>query len=84
MQQAGRWCHEYASVSAFREEEVQLTLLWVRLDPRKGERKSWLKITSADASGMLYGNVNITPDGKSYAYRFRRILTNLYVATGLR
>jgi hypothetical protein len=25
-----------------------------------------------------------TPDGKSYAYRYRRVLSTLYVADGLR
>jgi hypothetical protein len=26
----------------------------------------------------------MTPDGKSYAYRYRRVLSTLYVADGLR
>jgi eukaryotic-like serine/threonine-protein kinase len=56
----------------------------VLADPRTGERKNWLKIEPGDGSGLLYGNVLITPDGKSYVYRLRRVLTNLYLATGLR
>ncbi|HMD32268.1 MAG TPA: protein kinase, partial [Candidatus Acidoferrales bacterium] len=45
---------------------VQIALV----DPRTGERKNWLKVEPGDASGLLYGSVLITPDGRSYAYRF--------------
>ena len=55
-----------------------------RLDPRTGRREFWLEITPADPSGLLYGHVYISPDGQSYAYHFRRVLTNLYLAENLR
>src|SRR5271166_1283215 len=55
-----------------------------RLDPRTGRREFWLEITPADPSGLLYGHVYISPDGQSYAYHFRRVLTNLFVAENLR
>lgn len=54
-----------------------------RLDPTTGKRELWTEITPADPSGLLYGHIYITPDGQSYAYHFRRILTNLYVARNL-
>jgi Tol biopolymer transport system component len=54
-----------------------------RLDPTTGNRVSWMEITPVDPSGLLYGHIYISPDGQSYAYHFRRILTNLYVAQNL-
>lgn len=54
-----------------------------RLDPTTGKRVFWLEITPVDPSGLLYGHIYISPDGQSYAYHFRRILTNLYVAQNL-
>jgi eukaryotic-like serine/threonine-protein kinase len=54
------------------------------LDPHSGARKLWLTIAPPAPAGLLYGSVLITPDGKSYAYRYRRVLTSLFVAEGLR
>lgn len=54
------------------------------LDIRTGIRVLWLDIAPAEMSGLLYGEVLITPDGKSYGYRYRRALTNLFLAEGLR
>jgi hypothetical protein len=56
----------------------------VLLDPATGERKEWLTIQPPDPAGLLYATLFITPDGKYYAYRYRRVLTNLFVAEGLR
>ena len=55
-----------------------------RLDPKTGKREFWMEITPADPSGLLYGHIFISPDGRSYAYHFRRVLTNLFVAQNLR
>jgi hypothetical protein len=53
------------------------------LDPKTGKRDFWMEITPVDPSGLLYGHIYISPDGQSYAYHFRKILTNLYVAQNL-
>ncbi len=55
-----------------------------RLDPNTGKREFWLEIAPADPSGLLYGNIFISPDGQSFAYHFRKVLTNLFVSHGLR
>lgn len=55
-----------------------------RLDPRTGKREFWLGINPTDPSGLLYGHISISPDGQSYAYHFRRVLTNLFLAQNLR
>jgi hypothetical protein len=54
------------------------------LDPRTGTRKPWLETMPPDPAGLLYANFFITPDGKSYAYRYRRVLSTLYVTDGLK
>ncbi len=57
----------------------------VRLvDPRTGASKLFLTTMPPDPAGLLYANLFLTPDGKSYAYRYRRVLNTLYVAEGLR
>jgi serine/threonine protein kinase/Tol biopolymer transport system component len=53
------------------------------LDPKTGKREFWMEITPEEPSGLLYGHIYISPDGQSYAYHFRKILTNLYVAQNL-
>ena len=53
------------------------------VDPWTGERKPWLETMPPDPSGVLYGHFFITPDGKTYAYRFRRVLTTLFLGDGL-
>ena len=54
-----------------------------RLDPRTGKRELWLEINPPDPSGLLYGLIYVSPDGQSYAYHFRRVFTNLFVAKNL-
>jgi hypothetical protein len=54
------------------------------LDPRTGARKLFLETMPPDPAGLLYANLFITPDGKSYAYRYRRTLSTLFVADGIR
>jgi len=54
------------------------------LDITTGARVLWLEITPEEVSGLLYGEVIITPDGRSYGYRYRRVLTDLFLAEGLR
>jgi Tol biopolymer transport system component len=66
--------------------------VWSRTLPAKiflvdigsGTRRPWLEITPSEQSGLLYGEVVITPDGLSYGYRYRRVLTDLFLARGLR
>jgi Tol biopolymer transport system component/predicted Ser/Thr protein kinase len=54
------------------------------VNPWTGERKPFLETMPPDPSGILYGNFFITPNGRTYAYRFRRLLTTLFLAEGLR
>jgi serine/threonine protein kinase/Tol biopolymer transport system component len=56
----------------------------ILVDIRSGKRWPALETKPPDPAGVLYANFFITPDGKSYAYRYRRVLSTLYVADGLR
>lgn len=53
------------------------------LDLRTGTRTLWLKIVPAEVSGLVYGEVILTPDGQSYGYRYRRVLSDLFLAERL-
>ena len=60
----------------------------LRLDLRTGARQPWLSLMPADPVGVLVGNphyyVNLTPDGRYYAYWYERQLSDLYLAEGLK
>jgi dipeptidyl aminopeptidase/acylaminoacyl peptidase len=53
------------------------------INPTTGAGKTWLETMPPDPAGLLYANLFITPDGKSYAYRYRRVLSTLYLTDGL-
>jgi Tol biopolymer transport system component len=56
-----------------------------RLDLATGQRTLWREIIPSDPAGVLANlEVLLTPDGRSYATVFYRMLSTLYVATGLR
>ena len=50
-----------------------------------GERKPWKDITPPDVAGVVPPiSIKITPDGSAYVYTYRRVLTDLYLAKGLK
>jgi hypothetical protein len=55
-----------------------------RLDLRTGRRTPWLEFTSPNEHALDVGNVDVTPDGRSYMYCFDRFLSDLYIVDGLR
>jgi eukaryotic-like serine/threonine-protein kinase len=56
-----------------------------RLDLVSGKREPWKKFLPADSSGVLdIGPILVSPDGLSYAYSFKRALSDLYLVTGLK
>ena len=54
------------------------------VDLASGERQLATTLTPADPAGVLYGEVTATPDGRTFAYRYRRAVTNLFLAEGLK
>ncbi len=56
----------------------------VRVDRATGARERWAQIAPPDVAGVLsITRIRMTPDGRSYAYTFSRILSDLFVAKGL-
>jgi predicted Ser/Thr protein kinase len=59
-----------------------------RLDVKTGERVLWRELFPEDSAGVtgvatLSRRVRLTPDGRSYAYTYHRILSDLYLVEGL-
>ena len=54
------------------------------VDLESGHREPMAVLSPADPAGVLYGDVRATPDGKTFAYRYRRAFTNLFLAEGLK
>jgi eukaryotic-like serine/threonine-protein kinase len=56
----------------------------VRVDVSSGERRDWVAIRPGDPAGILdIMPVHITPDGQTYAYGYRRFLSDLFIASSL-
>jgi DNA-binding winged helix-turn-helix (wHTH) protein len=56
-----------------------------RLRLSTGHLEPWREIAPPDRSGVVgINSVAVTPDGQAYAYSFARLLSDLYVVTGLR
>jgi Tol biopolymer transport system component len=55
----------------------------VLVDLKSGARQPWTSLAPPDSAGVLYGNIVMTPDGKTTVYRYRRAVTTLFLAEGL-
>lgn len=55
-----------------------------RVDIATGKHELWKEIAPADPAGVQsIVSLNLSADGKSYAYSVHRILSDLYVVDGL-
>ncbi len=76
------WSPDDRSVFVYRRERNTATI--ETIDVETGERTFSWKISPGDPAGILdIMPLHITPDGQTYAYSFRRFLSDLYVVTGL-
>ncbi|HEY6928833.1 MAG TPA: protein kinase [Thermoanaerobaculia bacterium] len=56
-----------------------------RVEIESGRRELWKDLLPADPAGVeRISNVLVAPDGKSYAYCYARLLSDLFVVEGLR
>jgi Tol biopolymer transport system component len=56
-----------------------------RLDLASGRRELWKSLAPSDRGGYSPSTAaQITPDGRFYAYTYRRVLSELFIADGLR
>jgi len=81
------WTPDDRALYVYRRGRTSLSI--ERVDIITGERTHWHTIRPADPAGIndiMPGYVMplyITPDGQTYAYSYRRFLSDLYVVTGL-
>jgi serine/threonine protein kinase/Tol biopolymer transport system component len=76
------WTADGASIYVYRPT-VPARIFRVEL--ATGKRQLWKELTPADPVGVYFIRPpHIAADGKSYAYNYGRILSDLYVADGLR
>jgi hypothetical protein len=56
-----------------------------RLDVATGKRDTWKDLMPADPAGVeRISNVLVSPDARSYAYCYARLLSDLFVVEGLK
>ncbi len=77
------WSADGKALWVFRRGQVPARI--DRLEIATGHRQEWKKLVPPDPSGVFsISDLAITPRGDSYFYSYRRILSELYVAVGLR
>jgi hypothetical protein len=77
------WSSDGRSIFVYRGREIPCKGYWV--DATTGRRDAWRTIDPDDPAGLsTIQPVYPTPDGKSYVYGFQRILSDLYLVTGLK
>jgi hypothetical protein len=78
-----RWSADGRALFLLRDGEVPARVF--RLDLATGRREPWKEFMPSDPAGVgLINPVFLTPDGRHYVYSFRRVLSDLYLAEGLR
>jgi Tol biopolymer transport system component len=76
------WTADAASIYAYRPTVPARVF---RVELATGKRQLWKELTPADPVGVYFIRPpHIAADGKSYAYNYGRILSDLYVADGLK
>jgi eukaryotic-like serine/threonine-protein kinase len=77
------WSSDGRSLFAYKRNETPAQVF--KIEIATGRRELWKTIAPADRSGLVgIPNIVMTPDARSYAYSYLRILTNLEMAEGLR
>jgi hypothetical protein len=78
-----RWSLDGTSLYVFRVGALPARV--IQLDPFTGRRELWKEFAPRDPAGVVeVRSIAMTPDAKSYAYTYVRILSTLFVAEGLR
>jgi hypothetical protein len=76
-----RWTPDGIALYVFRHGELPARV--VRLNLATGKREPWKEILPSDPSGVVtITPILLTPDGKSYAYSYPRVLSQLFLGEG--
>ncbi len=77
-----RWTRDGSGVYAVHDGENPMNIY--RVDVATGRKQPIGQIAPPNEPGILDSTgVKITPDGKSYVYGYRQILSDLYVVSGV-
>ena len=55
-----------------------------RVDLATGRRALWKELRTSQTAGIRLSQISMTPDGRTFLHSYARLLSNLYVAEGLR
>ena len=81
--QALRWTPDGRSLYVWRASAPPSHIDLVEV--ATGKRTSWQELRPPDPAGVMQvGPAVIAPDGKAYVYSYRRVLYELFLATGLK
>jgi hypothetical protein len=73
----GRW------LWVFRRGEVPTEVSQLEIDT--GRRRLWKRLEPPDTTGVYsITDFKVTRDGRSYFYSYKRVLSQLYVVSGLK
>jgi dipeptidyl aminopeptidase/acylaminoacyl peptidase len=56
----------------------------IRMDVRSGKEEIWRELRPLDPGAYMFGQVCLTPDGKSYGFSYQRDLETLYLVKGVK
>jgi serine/threonine protein kinase/Tol biopolymer transport system component len=77
------WTADGRELYVFRIDEFPARIFLV--DPGSGEKRLWQTIALSDPAGVHgFPSIRVTPDGKAFAYSYKRFLSELYEAEGLK
>ena len=77
------WTADGRRLWIFRRGQVPAEVL--QLEIVTGERRLWKTLSPADATGVYSINdFKVTRDGRAYFYSYKRVLSQLYVVSGLK
>jgi Tol biopolymer transport system component len=77
------WSADGRSLYVYRGGELPAQVFMLEI--ATGRRTLWKQLMPPDAAGVEFvGPVLPTPDGKAYAYGYRRLLSDLYLVEGLK
>ncbi len=76
------WSADGRSLYIYRYGEFPAQIY--RLEMETGQKKLWKQLMPSDPAGVNIVIPILAPDGKSYVYSYRRILSDLYLVEGLK
>ena len=77
------WSSDGRSLFVYRPGEVPAKVF--RLELATGQKKLWKQLIPMDSAGVNFiSPILIAPDGKSYVYGHRRLLSDLFLVDGLK